>query len=181
MMQMSDWEKRPLSAKQLEYAALDAFVLLQLFDVIFNPNTGLSRAQLHSCLYSHCAQGRQPGSKRNLLSAAHSDQQLSSNQQPSEKEPVPLPAMLPVSQLSSPSTGSSHSLLPSTTTARTFHSQAAREPSSASSVAAYQQGIAQQEQSGGISRVPDGPALQECLRSHGLQSAWRRHSSLGAG
>ena len=30
--QVSDWERRPLSAQQLEYAALDAYVLCQVFD-----------------------------------------------------------------------------------------------------------------------------------------------------
>ncbi len=29
--QVSDWSRRPLSARQLSYAALDAHVLLQLF------------------------------------------------------------------------------------------------------------------------------------------------------
>lgn len=32
--QMSDWAARPLSSRQLQYAALDAVVLPQLYDVL---------------------------------------------------------------------------------------------------------------------------------------------------
>ncbi len=31
---MTNWEKRPLTKEQLEYAALDAFILLKIHDLI---------------------------------------------------------------------------------------------------------------------------------------------------
>jgi hypothetical protein len=49
---MSDWERRPLSSKQTEYAALDAFVLLELYDAIAKPSQGLTQQQLEPFLYS---------------------------------------------------------------------------------------------------------------------------------
>ncbi|KAL0033286.1 hypothetical protein WJX77_001863 [Trebouxia sp. C0004] len=58
-MQMSDWEHRPLSSKQTEYAALDAFVLLDLYDVIAKPSQGLTQQQLEPFLYSFTDQKRQ--------------------------------------------------------------------------------------------------------------------------
>lgn len=181
MLQMSDWEKRPLSSKQMEYAALDAFVLLQIYDIVSNPNTGLSQAQLQSCLYSHHAHGCQPSNRnphRNLPTA----HQPSSCQQPSERESPPLPVVSPVTQLSNPCTICSRPSVPSSTTATSLHSQAASECSSAPSVAMHQQqATAEQKVSGSASRVPDTLSLQECLHSHGLQSALRMHSSLGAG
>lgn len=181
VLQMSDWEKRPLSSRQLEYAALDAFVLLQLYDVISNPNTGLSQAQLQSCLYSHHAQRPSPRrtSPRRLPKDTHPDQQISSQQHPPSQESVP--ATLPVSHTSSPSRKSSHPSLPSTHSARQRHSRAAAEPSSAVAVTAPWQGSAEQNGTVGSSGVTDRSALQECLQSHGLQSAMRTHSSLGAG
>ncbi|KAK9829035.1 hypothetical protein WJX72_003549 [[Myrmecia] bisecta] len=45
-MQVSDWEKRPLTAKQLAYAALDAHVLVQLYDAMTSGSAGLTRQQL---------------------------------------------------------------------------------------------------------------------------------------
>lgn len=56
---MSNWERRPLSDKQLEYAALDAFVLLDIYDVIADPEKGLSQQQLQSLAYSYIGQKRQ--------------------------------------------------------------------------------------------------------------------------
>ena len=182
---MTDWEKRPLSSKQLEYAALDAFVLLQIYDIVSNPNTGLRQAQLQSCLYSHHPHGRQPSTRnshRNLPTDAQSAQQPSTSQQPSERASSSLPATSTVSQASNPSTIHSRSAVPSSTSATSFHSQAASEPSNASPVVTQQQqGTADQKLPGSTSRVSGGSALQECLQSHGLQSALRTHSSLGAG
>lgn len=183
VLQISDWERRPLSSKQLEYAALDAFVLLQIYDVISNPNTGLSPGQLQSCLYSYHAHGRQHSPKnshRNPPADSHPAPQAPSHQQPSEMQPPP---PLTASQPSCPSTVRSHSPDPSSTTAPSFHSQAAQEPGSAAPVVAMQeqQGAGQQKQSGNKSRVAEGLTLQECLQSRGLQSALRTHSSLGAG
>jgi ribonuclease D len=34
--QRSDWEKRPLTSQQLTYAALDAYVLIQLYEIIYD-------------------------------------------------------------------------------------------------------------------------------------------------
>ncbi len=34
LMQVSDWQQRPLSEDQIAYAALDAFILTLLFDLI---------------------------------------------------------------------------------------------------------------------------------------------------
>lgn len=182
---MSDWEKRPLSSSQLKYAALDAFVLLQIYDVVSNPNTGLRQAQLQSCLYSHDATGRQPSTRkshRNRPTDAHPAQQPSSRQQPSDRGSPLLPVVPIVSQPSHPSTTCSQPTVPSSTSAMTFHSQAATERSRAPLVATQrQQGTADQSLFGDASRVSGGLALQECLQSHGLQSALRTHSSLGAG
>lgn len=187
MLQTSDWERRPLSSKQLEYAALDAFVLLQIYDVISNPNTGLSRGQLQSCLYSHHAGGRQHSPKkchRSPPTDAHPAGQAPSHQQPSGRQSPP-PMVVPTASQPSrdPSTVSSHYFGPSCTTAPSFHSQTASEPGGAPPVVLMQQqqGAAQQKQSGGTSRVAKGTVLQACLQRHGLQSALRTHSSLGAG
>jgi len=40
---MSDWDKRPLKPDQLTYAALDAFVLIQIFDSL-RENAGKQNA-----------------------------------------------------------------------------------------------------------------------------------------
>eukprot|EP00884_Botryococcus_braunii_P022210 jgi/Botrbrau1/8673/Bobra.0087s0026.1 len=40
-MQVSDWGRRPLSIRQLQYAALDAYALLMIHDVISVQGTGL--------------------------------------------------------------------------------------------------------------------------------------------
>lgn len=145
-----------------------------------NPNTGLSQAQLQSCLYSHHPHGRQPStrtSNRGLPTDAHPTQQPSSRQQPSARESPPLPAISTVSQLSNTSTVRGHSSVPSSNAS--FHSLAASEPCGVPLVAMQQQQGA--AESGNASRVPDRLALQECLQSHGLQSALRTHTSLGAG
>ena len=55
---MSDWERRPLSDKQVEYAAMDAFVLLDIYDVIADPEKGLSQQQLQSLTYNYIGQKR---------------------------------------------------------------------------------------------------------------------------
>lgn len=183
MLQMSDWEKRPLSSRQLEYAALDAFVLLQIFNVISNRQTGLSQAQLQSCLHSYPAQRPQSSprkpSPRKLPADAHPLSQLPSGRQPSSQESTP--ATLPVSSISGASTKSNHPSLSNTHSARLLHSQAAGDSSSAATVAVPWQGCAEQSETGGSSGVADGSSLQECLESHGLQCALRTHSSLGAG
>lgn len=185
MLQMSDWEKRPLSSRQLEYAALDAFVLLQIFNVISNPRTGLSQAQLLSCLHTHPAQRHHSSPRKpspgKLPTDVHPLPQLPSGRQPSSQAAVP--ATLPVSSITGAgaSTKSNHPSLSSTPSARQLHSQAASDSSSAASVAVPWQGCAVQSGTGGSSGVSDGSALQECLDSHGLQYALRTHSSLGAG
>ena len=38
-MQRSDWEQRPLSKEQVEYAALDAIVLIELWQAICNSSS----------------------------------------------------------------------------------------------------------------------------------------------
>ncbi len=57
-IQMSDWEQRPLSSRQTEYAALDAFVLLQVYDAITG-GQGLTQQQLEPFVYSYTDQKRQ--------------------------------------------------------------------------------------------------------------------------
>ena len=38
-MQLSDWEYRPLSNEQMQYAALDAYVLILLYKIKHESNT----------------------------------------------------------------------------------------------------------------------------------------------
>eukprot|EP00249_Psilotum_nudum_P010644 c22674_g1_i1 orf=371-2185(+) len=55
-MQMSDWEQRPLNARQLQYAALDAVVLLSIFDYICSaPSPSLLSASSSSTDVNHPA------------------------------------------------------------------------------------------------------------------------------
>jgi hypothetical protein len=54
--QTSDWGSRPLDAKQLTYAALDAWILLPLFDALFAGRlTHLPLCGLHSALVNHAS------------------------------------------------------------------------------------------------------------------------------
>lgn len=49
--QMSDWSARPLTDRQQQYAALDAFVLVQLFGVLkehLGPDTTQQLVQQHT-------------------------------------------------------------------------------------------------------------------------------------
>ena len=62
---MSDWERRPLTSKQTEYAALDAFVLLQIYDVITAPSHGLTQPQLEPFVYSYVGHKRQQRGQAN--------------------------------------------------------------------------------------------------------------------
>ena len=54
---MSDWERRPLSERQLTYAALDAFVLLQIYDAIVG---SFSAEQLQPYLFTFNGSRAQP-------------------------------------------------------------------------------------------------------------------------
>lgn len=54
---MSDWERRPLSDRQLTYAALDAFVLLQIYDAIVG---SFSPQQLQPYLFTFNGTRAQP-------------------------------------------------------------------------------------------------------------------------
>ena len=48
-----------MSEKQVEYAATDAFVLLEIYDVIADPEKGLSQQQLQSLTYNYVGQKHQ--------------------------------------------------------------------------------------------------------------------------
>lgn len=65
-MQMSDWGRRPLSSRQLTYAALDAFVLLQIVEAITQGGSALSQQQLQQFLFTCSAQNPQTSSQHSM-------------------------------------------------------------------------------------------------------------------
>lgn len=82
---MSNWEQRPLSSKQIEYAALDALVLLDIFDVITRPQNGLKQQELQPLIYSYTGQRRQRSGDIGSQPAGHLSQR---QQDPSSSETV---------------------------------------------------------------------------------------------
>ena len=50
---MSDWERRPLSSRQLTYAALDAFVLLQIVEAITHGEPAITSQQLQQFTFTY--------------------------------------------------------------------------------------------------------------------------------
>jgi uncharacterized protein with PIN domain len=59
--QMSDWEARPLRAEQLEYAAIDAHVAVQIFDELFEDNAEGDRALREAVMSCNAARVRDGG------------------------------------------------------------------------------------------------------------------------
>ena len=70
-LQMSDWERRPLSDRQLTYAALDAFVLLQIFDAITQGKDAINQQQLQQFISTYSAQGPQHSTHHSRVSPSH--------------------------------------------------------------------------------------------------------------
>ena len=171
---MSDWERRPLSSKQLEYAALDAFVLLEIYDEISHPNRGLSQAQLGLFMYSHGHQKRRRNSSKGLPPDAAPEQQPAKELD----NETALPARLPASPL----TASNHSPhLSSKATGRSADSRDASDQSMLHPTAGHQGRSGEQSLADSAVTMAEGFPLQECLHSHGLQAAVRSHPSSGAG
>ena len=175
VVQMSDWERRPLSSKQLEYAALDAFVLLEIYDVISHPNQGLSQAQLGLSMYSYSHQKWRRNSSKGLLPDDVPERQQHAKQL--DNEPA-VPAILPASL----STARNHSTrLSSTASARSGDGQYATGHAMLHSTAGQQEGREEQLHIDQAVAMTEGSPLQECLQRHGLQTAVRSHPTSGAG
>lgn len=67
---MSDWERRPLSSRQLTYAALDAYVLLQIVEAITHEEPAITSQQLQQFTFTY--DGHRPQSRN--LAREHENQ-----------------------------------------------------------------------------------------------------------
>ncbi|KAK7277991.1 hypothetical protein RJT34_23012 [Clitoria ternatea] len=65
----SNWEQRPLTPNQLEYAALDAVVLVHIFHHL--PGQGPDKSEWKSCIVSHSEKAKK--SKRHLAKVVDTD------------------------------------------------------------------------------------------------------------
>jgi len=182
---MSDWERRPLSSKQTEYAALDAFVLLELYDAIAKPGQGLTQQQLEPFLYSFTDQKRQ----RTASIASNPAKQPSTSVQ-QHKQHAPLPdACSSVEHSSQADQGDSAAnadgnLCPADQLESLQNSSLDGPVSTSAQVQAHRsvqpQAPLANKPEGQAVALSAGSPLQQCLNRHGLEGAVKSFPS-GAG
>lgn len=184
-LQMSDWERRPLSIKQTEYAALDAFVLLDLYDAIVEPSQGLTQQQLEPFLYSFTDQKRQQtGSNASNLA-----KQPSTSTQQHKQHALQPDACISAEPSSQPDQGDSAEtadgkLCPADQL-QTLQNSSLDGPVSTSAQVLTQRPIQPQAPLANKSErqavaLSTGSPLQQCLHKHGLEGVVKSFPS-GAG
>ena len=180
---MSNWEQRPLSSKQVEYAALDAFVLVEIYDVITDPYQGLTQEQLDKLTYSFMGQARQhQGTTSNPKNTSSVDDQQPEAQttlQDCIMELVPPPKQQ-LEQNNVCQTGNSESLSSSPAAMSDGQSTAAgvampsgsrqsHDTSTPNPVASRVQPSMAEAGQQQEYKLPPGLHLQRCLQDNGLQ------------
>ena len=182
---MSDWERRPLSSKQTEYAALDAFVLLELYDAITKPGQGLTQQQLEPFLYSFTGQKRQ---RTASISTNPAKQPSTSDQQHKQHAPQP-DACNSAEHSSQPDQGdsaeSANGNLCPADQLKSLHNSSPGGPVSTSAQVQAQRSVQPQvplatKPEGQAVALSAGSPLQQCLHRHGVEGAVKSFPS-GAG
>ncbi len=185
--QMSDWERRPLSSKQTEYAALDAFVLLELYDAIAKPGQGLTQQQLAPFLYSFTDQKRQRTGSI-MSSASDAKQPSTSDQQHKQHDPQP-DACSSVEHSSPPdqndSAETANGNLCPADQLKSLQNSSLGGPVSTSAQVQAPRSVQPQvplaiKPGGQAIALSAGSPLQQCLHRHGLEGAVKSFPS-GAG
>ena len=182
---MSDWERRPLSIKQTEYAALDAFVLLELYDAVAKPGQGLTQQQLEPFLYSFTDQKRQ---RTGSIASNPAKQPSTSFQRHKEHAPQP-DACISAEHSSAPDQGDSAetadgNLCPADQL-KSLQKSSLDGPVSTSAQVQAQRPVQPQatlanEPEGQAVALSAGSPLQQCLYRHGLEGVVKSFPS-GAG
>ena len=179
---MSDWERRPLSSKQTEYAALDAFVLLELYSAITDPAQGLAQQQLEPYIYNYSSQKLQPPASL----ASDMTKQLPADGQQHKQHAMQQDAVVLSQRHCAPNKGESAEaccngesgagdqhipkLQPSQEPAfEDSRAASAAEPSQLS--AQPQSAMTATDLGGRAMMLPAGSPLQQCLQENGLQGA----------
>ena len=184
---MSDWERRPLSSKQTEYAALDAFVLLELYDAIAKPGQGLTQQQLEPFVYSFTDQKRQRTGS--IMSNASDAKQPSTSVQQHKQHALQPDACTSAEHSSQPDQGDSAetangNLCPADQL-ESLQNSSLNGPVGISAQVQSQGSVQPQvplanKTEGQVVTLSAGSPLQQCLHRHGREGAVKPFPS-GAG
>ena len=181
-LQMSDWERRPLSSKQTEYAALDAFVLLELYSAITDPMQGLTQQQLEPHIYNYNGQKLPPPASL----ASDMAKQLPADGQQHKRHAMQQDAVIlsqrccapdigdPAGACSSGALGTADQHTPKLQPLHTTASdvdRAASAPAPAQLSAQPKSAMTATDLGGQAVMLPAGSPLQQCLQENGLQEA----------